>query len=282
MSLTNREEQLLHEIREWEQTLDEYDQSQIEISYDEWLHKAVGLVPEHILQEYLAKTDDFMFHFTSFIQNTDIQIQAEKQIINTARVFQPDITDIPELQSLQIDQLSYICDQQLAKQRLYALGQGALSGTGKALLVGTDIPALLFINLQSIQKAAMSYGYNIHTPFELMMTLKVFHTALLPPELQKTGWLELTEEIEHGVDPYFYEGRDQVVTESLVYKAVAQIVKSFLIVILKRKAYGRIPLLGMAIGGGMNYTFTKQVTDYAKRFYQYRLLIEKVNNEAGI
>ncbi|UZW67268.1 hypothetical protein OC195_06310 [Priestia flexa] len=42
MSLTNREEQLLHEIREWEQTLDEYDQSQIEITYDEWLHKAVG------------------------------------------------------------------------------------------------------------------------------------------------------------------------------------------------------------------------------------------------
>ena len=60
-------------------------------------------------------------------------------------------------------------------------------------------------------------------------------------------------------------------------KIVVQIGKTLAIFAAKRKVYNRLPIVSMMVGGGMNYRMAKQVTDYAKRFYQYRYLLDKKN-----
>ncbi|TYR82156.1 EcsC family protein [Priestia megaterium] len=275
MTFTNREEQLKQEIEAWENRLDQLAPTSIESTYEEWVNKAISLIPPHVLERYLEKINESMFYLTALVQGTEMQMQAAKRIIETARVFDENISEISQLKQLQVSQLSYICEHQLAKQRLYSLSQGALSGTGQPLLLGVDLPALLFINLQAIQQAAMSYGYDVHAPSELMLTLKVFHGAILPKHLQRAGWEQMKQELNQSFDPYFYEGPEHIIDETCIHKMLVEIAKAILILITKRRLYNHLPLVSMVVGSGMNYRFTRQVTEYAKRFYQYRYLSEK-------
>ena len=84
--------------------------------------------------------------------------------------------------------------QQIARHRLYSFAQGGLAGTGGTLLLGTDIPAMAVINLRVVQLIAMTYGFEVNTPYEMMSSLRVFHTATLPARLQKEGWSILMNE----------------------------------------------------------------------------------------
>ncbi|WP_110114111.1 EcsC family protein [Bacillus sp. CGMCC 1.16541] len=277
MELTSREQQLFNEIEQWEQSLQQYEATELQVTYEQWLDRSISFIPEDILDTYLRKVDDWVFHLNGIIQGTQVHTNSKKQILETARVFDEDIKHLHEIKELHIDQLSYICEQQLAKQRLYSLTQGALSGTGNVLFLGADIPALLVLNLHAVQVTAMSYGYEVNTPFEMLLALKVFHAATLPKRWQHQGWEYVKEEVQQEYDLFFYEGNERVVDKTWLEKVCTQLLKATLILATKRKAYDRLPIISMAIGGGLNYRFTREVTDFSKRFYQYRSLMDKSN-----
>ena len=44
---------------------------------------------------------------------------------------------------------------------------------------------------------------------------------------------------------------------------------------LFRKLFQGIPVIGMAIGSTVNYRLTRNVTEFANRFYQVRHIVEK-------
>ena len=54
-----------------------------------------------------------------------------------------------------------------------------------------------------------------------------------------------------------------------------QILKTFSIYALRRKVFQGIPVLGMAIGSTVNYRLTRNVTEFANKFYQVRYILEK-------
>ena len=54
-----------------------------------------------------------------------------------------------------------------------------------------------------------------------------------------------------------------------------QILKTFSIYALRRKLFQGIPVIGMAIGSTVNYRLTRNVTEFANRFYQVRHIVEK-------
>ncbi|MBM7701212.1 EcsC family protein [Metabacillus iocasae] len=273
--LTNREQQLLSEIEQWEKSLQHYEATEMQVTYEQWLDRSLSLIPDDVLSTYLQKVDNWIFHLNGIIQGTQIHENAKIQILESSRVFNEDIKQLSEIKGLHLDQLSYICEQQLAKQRLYSLTQGALSGTGNILFLGADIPGLLVLNLHAIHVTAMSYGYEVNTPFEMMLALKVFHAATLPKRWQYEGWEHIKEEVTQDYDLFFYEGNERIVDKTWVEKVCTQLLKTILILVTKRKAYDRLPIISMAIGGGLNYRFTREVTDFAKKFYQYRSIMDK-------
>jgi len=272
MSVHNREEQLKLDIMQWQEQLSRYEVSKWEKGYEEWIDKMLAKIPEETAQTYLQRMDGWLYQMTTVIQGTQLQTNAKDRILETARVFNSDIDKVEDLQSLSIDQLSFICEQQVSKQRLVSLIQGTLAGTGKPILLGTDLVAMLATNLHAIHVIGMSYGYKMNSPFELMLSLKVFHAASLPKRWQRNGWEMLVEELRETDLPFFYEGDEQVIDKTWIEKAGLQIGKAGLILLTKRQSLQKLPLISMAIGAGVNYQFTKQVTDYAKRFYQYRFL----------
>jgi EcsC protein family len=275
MGLTEREIQVWNEISEWEEKLNQYEPTDLVVLYEKSLEQSFSLLPEDVRIQFFAKLDDMLFHLHAMVQSSQIQMDAKERILTSARVFDPDLAAISDMSELSIDQLNYIASQQISKHRLYSFIQGGASGTGGSLLLGSDIPAMTVINIRTVQLIAMSYGYEVNTPFEMMMALKVFHIGTMPKRLQGAAWAELLKETDQTDENYFYEGREELTNVSWMEQLLKQLLKAVSITVFRKKLIQGIPLISMAIGAGVNYQMARQVSEFAQKYYQYRYLQKK-------
>ncbi|MDQ0272095.1 EcsC family protein [Cytobacillus purgationiresistens] len=279
MALKEREQAVLEEIREWEQKIFSYEPNDIERSYEKYLEHAFSLLSEEVQAQFFTALDSWLFHLHALIQGSHLQIDAKERILTAGRIFQPEIQTLEDMNVLQIDQLQYIAKQQIARHRMYSLVQGGAAGTGGAVMLGSDIPAMAVINLRSVQLIAMTYGVEVNTPFEMMSSLKVFHASTLPPRMQSRAWEDLLNDLERNEDLYFYEGKDDLTDVTWLEQPIKQLLKAITIFMLRKKSIQGVPFISMAIGAGANYQLTRKVTDFAHKYYQLRYLANKKGEE---
>ncbi|AND41780.1 MULTISPECIES: EcsC family protein [Cytobacillus] len=279
MPLNEREESVLTGIQEWENKLLNYEPNDLEMVYDKSLERSFSLLPEEVQQQFFSAMDSWLFHLHALIQGSQLQMDAKERILTAGRVFHSDIETIEDLKQLTIDQLQYIAQQQIARHRLYSFAQGGIAGSGSSLMLGTDIPAMAVINLRAVQLIAMTYGFEVNTPFEMMSSLKVFHAATLPPRMQGSAWEELKNELKNQEEFYFYEGKEELTDITWVEQPMKQLFKAMAIYFFRRKSVQGIPFISMAIGAGTNYQLTRKVTDFAHKYYQMRYLHRKNNQQ---
>ncbi|MBN6887998.1 EcsC family protein [Cytobacillus horneckiae] len=275
MPLTDREQAVLQEIREWENKLYTYEPNDFERSYEKYLEQSLALLPQEVQQQLFSLLDSWLFHLHALIQGSHLQVDAKERILTAGRIFHPDIQSLEDMNALQIDQLQYIAKQQIARHRMYSLAQGGAAGTGGAIMIGSDIPAMTVINLRSVQLIAMTYGVEVNTPFEMMSSFKVFHAATLPLRLQGRAWEDLMEDLDRHEDLYFYEGKEDLTDGTWLEQPIKQLLKAVAIIMLRKKSIQGMPLISMAIGAGSNYQLTRRVTDFAHKYYQFRYLANK-------
>ncbi|MED3561826.1 EcsC family protein [Bacillus xiapuensis] len=275
MPLSDREKNVLKEIREWENRLLSYEANDFQVTYEKYLERSFLLLPKTVQKKFFLSIDSWLFHLHGMIQGSQLQMDAKERILSFGRIFYKDLEKIDDLKKLDINQLQYIAHQQIAKHRLYSFAQGGLAGTGSTLLLGMDIPSMAVINLRAVQLIAMTYGFEVNTPFEMMTSLKVFHTATLPPRIQKNGWAALMNELDGNDEFYFYQGKEEITDITWLEQPVQQFLKALVIALFRKKLVQGIPLVSMAIGAGANYQLTRKVTEVAHKYYQLRYLKEK-------
>lgn len=280
MPLTNRENKILDEIKEWEHRLMSYEANDLELTYEKYLESAFSLLPENVQTQFFSVVDGWLFHLHALVQGSQLQLDAKERILASGRIFRNDINQVADLKNLEIDQLQYIAQQQISRHRLYSFAQGGISGTGGALLLGADIPAMAVINLRVVQLVAMTYGVEVNTPFEMMTSLKVFHTATLPSRLQGQGWKMLFDHLGKKGERYFYEGSEELTDISWLNQPIQQILKAMVIAIFRKKMIQGIPLVSMAVGAASNYQLTRKVTEFAHKYYQLRYLMDREEKES--
>jgi hypothetical protein len=273
--LTEREKVTLKGIQDWEKKLLTYEPNDFQLLYEKYVERSFLLLPDSVQKKFLSVVDGWLFHLHAMIQGSQLQLDAKDRILSSGRIFNNNIEMIEDLKYLKIEQLQYIAEQQMARHRFYSFAQGGLTGTGATFFIGMDLPAIAVINLRVVQLIAMTYGYEINTPFEMMTSLKIFHLALLPPRVQRAGWQALRTELEEQKDGYFYEGSEQVADISWIKQPLQQIFKALIIFFFRKKLIQGIPLFSMAIGAAANYRLTKKVTEFAHNYYQLRYLQEK-------
>lgn len=280
MEFTNRELKTWNEISEWQEKLNQYNPTDLASLYDKWLEQSFSLLPEEVRQQFFEKLDTWLFHLHAIVQSSQIQIDARDRILASARVFNEEVEVIRDLNLLTIDQLNYIANQHIAKHRLYSFAQGGISGRGGVILLGSDIPAMTVINVRTVQMIAMSYGFEVNTPFEMMMALKVLNAGAMPKRLQGAAWEDLIGEVQTAEDDYWYLGIEELTDPTWVARPLKQLLKAVSITVFRKKLMGGIPLISMAIGAGANYQMTRDVSEFAQKFYQFRyLLIKKADEE---
>lgn len=275
MVFTSREHKMYEEIKAWEERLYSYETTDIEVLYDKALQSSFALIPEEVQKDFFTTLDNMLFHLHAMIQGAQFQRDARDRILASARIFHEEVEEISDIKRLTADQLKYIAQQQISRHRLYSFTQGGISGMGGAVLITSDLPAITIINLRLVQLIAMSYGYEVNTPKEMMISLKVFHTGTLPERLQKFGFEELNECTIHTEQSYFYDGSDEITDSSWFEQPIKQIMKYLAISMFRKKKIQGLPLISMIIGAGSNYSLTRRVSEFAHHYYQYRYLREK-------
>lgn len=275
---TKRDEAVWADIRAWEDRYFVHEPNDFGVAYEKWIEAGFSKLHAPLKKRVLSTIDTLLFHLHALIQNSQFQLEAKERLINEARLFNEHVESISDLKSLKIDQLRYMAEQQIARQRLLSFAQGGVTGTGGLFLLGIDFPAVITMNLRSVQLIAMNYGYEIGLPSEMMTALKVFHTASLPKRLRHQAWLNLEDDVyDEQYDPYFYEDSEVLVDSLWLEHTLKQVTKAVVIQLLRKKMIQGVPIIGMAFGAGMNYQFSRQVTELAHHFYQKRYLVEKNN-----
>ncbi|MBM6617459.1 EcsC family protein [Bacillus suaedaesalsae] len=273
--LTKRERHLLEEIRVWENKL-YLQEKEINRSYEKWIDYTFDKLPERQQKIFYATLDSLLFHLHAIIQSTSVQKEAKERIVKSAQASYPYIQEIQDLRSLPIESLIYYAEQEIAKHRLYSFTQGGLTGSGGIFFMAADLPLIIAINLRIVQLLSVIYGYEVNSPYEMMISFKVFHISTLPKHLQGKEWRKLLEGIKVNKDTYFWHDEHEVITDKTwLGLPLKQVAKGLFILLAKRKLIQGIPLVGIGIGAGVNYSFTKQVTEFAHHFYQLRYLTEK-------
>jgi hypothetical protein len=275
MPLTDREKKVLDELGLWESKLYGYEPNDFELAYDRFLDRSFSMLPEEVQERFISLFDSGLFHLHSLIQGSQLQMDAKERILAAGRLFRPELETIPDLRKLPIEQLEFIAGQQIARHRIYSFVQGGMSGSGGNLVLGADMPAMAVINLRIVQLIAMTYGFEVNTPFEMMVALKVFHTATMPSRMQSSGWNELKNDLLQAEDFYFYQGNDDLTDVTWLEQPIKQIFKGMAIMMFRKKHLQGMPVISMAIGAGANYQLTRRVTEFAHKYYQMRYFKEK-------
>ncbi|MBM7648823.1 hypothetical protein JOC78_001773 [Bacillus ectoiniformans] len=275
MTWTARDQAYWEELMKWEQSLTDYEGNDFQNTYVKWLNSAFSAIPEDVQAPFFQQLDQLLFNLHSLLQGSGFQTEARERILTSARIFHEDIQTIADMKKLRVDQLNYLNRQQASRHRLYSFIQGGLTGTSGFVPVASDFLVMAIINLRAVQQTAMSYGYDVQIPFEMMTSLKVFHASVLPNRLQADGWQNLLLELEEHDQLYFYNGEEQLTDPTWLEEPMKQIMKLMAINAFKNKKMSNLPLMSMAVGSGINYRLTKKVTQYAEKYYQYRYLNEK-------
>ncbi|MDQ0255027.1 hypothetical protein J2S74_002409 [Evansella vedderi] len=276
MSWTERERQVFSDIKSWENLHFYGKGTDFSRTYQKMVNAGFQTFGSDWNRRMLKRLDDFLFHLQAIVQQGRFDKQVRDNLFSQGRIFRSDIHTIEDMKKLSIDQLRFIAKKQLARQRLVALGQGGLTGLGGVIFTLSDLPLMLAINLRTVQLMALTYGYDLRKPYEMMYVLKVFHAISLPHPLQKDAWDQLFDEMkETDEDWIFYEGDDDITSQGWLQQPLNQILKLFIVMFARRKLVQGIPVFGIAAGASFNYQFARHITDASHAFYQKRWLIEK-------
>ncbi|WP_152526211.1 EcsC family protein [Thalassobacillus devorans] len=263
------------DIQQWRRNHTDYQPNDFERMYDAWVNQMFDGIDSKWKQRFFRNLDNYLFHTHAFIQGTSFQNEARERIVTVGRVFDNQIENISDLKGLSIDRRTYIAQQQISRIRLYSFAQGGLTGTGGLLLFGLDFPLMMGMNLRAVQMIGLSFGHEMNHPYEMMLSLRVFHAATLPKRMQEEAWESMVEEVRNNKHPYVFEGADDLTDESWLEQPLKQILKSLFIVMFRKKLIQGLPLVSMTVGATVNYRLTRRVSEFALRFYQYRYLLAK-------
>ncbi|MCJ7839728.1 EcsC family protein [Lederbergia sp. NSJ-179] len=275
MNLSKREEHLWEELHEWRQAFFEYESTDLENTYDQWLDKAFSLLPENVQDQFLLKIDDWLFQLNSLLRGTKLQKEAAESILGVAKSMDEQVQSISDMRNMPVDQLTFLAEQQASKHRLYSLFQGGMTGSGQTLAISSDFVAMLVINLRAVQLIAMSFGYEVQSPKGLLETLKVYHVATMPERMKMFGWEDLMEDLQKNDQQFYYDTPARITELIWIDEPLKQLIKTAIILLFSKRKISGIPIFSVMIGAGVNYQTTRKVTRFALKYYQYKHLYEK-------
>lgn len=268
--LTKTEEELLEQIYRWEKQK-EKEALAAENLPNNWCGRMLNVLPRRVQIKIEEKFDQMLFHMNSIAQSSSLYEQAKKRILALACLRGDQIQTIADLKKIPVNELYSLAEQVIAAQRFSSFIQGGISGTGQTLLLSVDLPAVLFMQMRAVQTISLAYGYEVNSPYEMMLSLNVFHCSMLPAHAKYHAWKKLKKEAIHEQERYFYNEAKPFAHLQTGERFLQQIIKLFVIKTLKKG----LPAAGILFGGAVNYHTTKSCIQFAHKFYQFRLLTEK-------
>jgi hypothetical protein len=147
--------------------------------------------------------------------------------------------------------------------------------TGAAGMV-LDIPALLTLALRSIHRTGFCYGEGMSDPARARLAIGIFALASANSAEEKQSALQAIASNADVVDDAWRDGIERVAEREMAKEATAFSLQTLAsrvgLHLGARKGAGAVPVLGALVGSSMNAWYIHDVSQTARRVFQWRWL----------
>lgn len=151
---------------------------------------------------------------------------------------------------------------------------GAAAAPGAFALVGitaADAVAVLGASSRVTAEVAAYYGYDVELPHERLYAAGVLGVGLAPQAAKVAAYQELNKLVQALARRKTWA----VLDSNVMTRVIKAVYGTFGAGITQRKLGQAVPVLGIAIGGGLNAKTLSDVADAAENIYRERFLREK-------
>lgn len=155
-------------------------------------------------------------------------------------------------------------------------GVGALPGVGlTAGVLATDIAAVMGASSRVIAETAAYYGFDLKYPNEQIFASSVLNLALSPTDgAQKQAAYTAMGRL---MGDLARRRTWEQLNKNVVVQIISKIYTSLGVKLTQKKLAQAVPVLGIAVGAGLNAKMLRDAAVIADRMYCQRFLVEKYN-----
>jgi len=182
---------------------------------------------------------------------------------------------VSDLKSLELEQLEQLSSSYCTTNQVLAMLEGAGMGLGGIVFVAADIPTLVFINIRALIQLAFIYGIDATIPSERDYILNVMTLSAADQHER----MEILRNLDHIAKSSAQKGfLEKQIQDNLVGEAVRKVVDvahRIAVRMTHAKLLQFVPIVGAAMAAGVNFMYTKEMTNNALMVFRKRWLIEK-------
>ena len=227
------------------------------------------LIPDRLLEVAGSGVESILGGISSLSDRT----VSVDQVLREARKH-GEVNTLRELREQDLRTLDKTAEEIASQHQMVAMLEGAGCGLGGAALIAADVPLLFGVCMRVVRQLAACYGVDPETPGEGVIALKVFELACGGTRNRYAELLELDtlcDELDQ-LEPQRRAEKAAVLASLFMSREAT---KRIVQLLLSRKMFQAIPLVGAAVGAGFNYMFVADVAETATQVYRRRFLQEK-------
>ncbi|WP_050795683.1 EcsC family protein [Parafrankia sp. EUN1f] len=155
---------------------------------------------------------------------------------------------------------------------IFGAGVGAAPGAGTVVgALAVDAAAVLGAMSRATAHIAAYYGYDTDLPEEQVFAVGILSFSLAGQSGKSAAYIELNKVVQELVRKASWE----TLNKNGVTKVVRAIYERLGLRLTKQKLGGAVPVIGIAVGAGLNAHMLERLTTDADRLYRERFLREK-------
>ncbi len=262
MRLSDYEKKARRDIEAWR-----YDEASFLQQVFNWTMRPFDWVVSQVVpEEMVDQASDAIAKFLSTLSDASTWTHDEKGVLKEAKDRDIEVASIEELRDKPLEPIDALARSQFTENAVLAAVEGGGTGLGGAALIIADIPLLFGINFRLIQQISACYGFSIKDPKYRPLVLSIFNVAASGSQKAKN---EATREMSVAAAAFAhdleYRGRASSDTFREQNRHLPREIAKNLI---GRKMGQLIPVVGAAVGAGINYWFTMQTAESAVMLFR--------------
>lgn len=257
MRLTDYEKSARREVDAWL-----HKQSSPLMQAIDWVSKPMDWVVERVVPpEALDRASDAVGRFVSTMNDASEWTYEEGDVLEAARDTGLDVDRVEELRRAPLEKVDALAQRHFAQNTILAALGGGGAGLGGAVLIAADIPFLFTVNLRLIQQIAASYGFPLRRPEYRDLVLMIYNAAASGSPAARN---DAMREISVAAAAFAHDGSYKARRPgSTFHDQSRNLPREIAKNLVGRKVGQTIPVVGAAIGAGVNYWFTSETAQCA-------------------
>jgi hypothetical protein len=207
-----------------------------------------------------------------------LQSAAERSANRSQILRMAAVTDIAELRSRELEDCDRLAQRVRRQGALIGGGAGAALGLAGGIGLALDMPTLLIVCLRTIHRTGLCYGEDCADRRDL--PLAIFALASANTREEKQYALDALDRGWEGDADALREGVERSAQRELAKEAMQIGLHRLSLQLARRLGWrlgaGALPVIGAAIGGGVNAWFLNEVAVAASYTFQWRRLREHI------